>query len=256
VSLPRLAALATTLLGLAAVATGCAIGQDDELAPKPTRTITATPSQSLAPAPATVPVGQGKVSPADVVWAQGSELHVGRQQVDLRSVDVDALVVVRGGVFVLADGELWFTDLSRLRGTGQTDVVRLRVSEDADRIVVTDTRSGQPLDQAYDTRTGRAIRGQVDTLTPQQVRAGPGRYRVHTGPGGTSVVEVASGHAVSVAGLPRRMEVGGWTGDAAFFGLAGAGAKRTVVGCDLVRHRCSTEGTVTGSGPVVFGTGR
>jgi hypothetical protein len=256
VSRSRLAALATTVVALAVLCTGCAIGQDDELAPKPARTVTATPTQTLAPAPASVPVGHGEVAPGDAVWAQGSELHVGPRAVDLGAVDVDALVVVRGGVFVLADGELWFTDLERLRGTAQTDVVRLRVSEDADHIVVTDTRSGRALDQAYDTRTGKAIRRHVGTLSPQQLRSGPGRYRVRSEPDGTSVVETATGRTVDVAGLPRRLEVGVWTGDSAFLGLSGIGSRRAVVACDLARRRCSTQGPVSGSAPVVFGTGR
>ena len=46
--------------------------------------------------------GTGDVSPADVVWAQGSVLHVGRRTVDLRRSRIDAFVVVPGGVFVLA----------------------------------------------------------------------------------------------------------------------------------------------------------
>lgn len=250
----RLLPLLAALVGLQLVA-GCDVGTDDELAPAPTRTVTATPSQSLAPAPATVPVGDGDVSPGDVVWAQGSMLHVGRRQVDLAPVEVQAFVVVHGGVFALADGELWFTDLTRLRGTGQTEVTRLRISADADRLSVTDTRSGRPLEQAYDTRTGKALRGRVATRTPGQLRAGPGRFEVRTGANGTTVVESATGRQVAVAGLPPTLEVGGWTGDAAFYGLAGTGAKRTVVGCDLVQRRCTTEGDVSGTDPVVFGTG-
>ena len=61
---------------LVVLAGGCATGTDDEMAPPPTRTITATPSQSVAPAPATIPVGHGDVSPDDIVWAQDSTLHV------------------------------------------------------------------------------------------------------------------------------------------------------------------------------------
>jgi len=245
----------TGLAALCLLATGCTPGTDDELAPAPTRTITATPSQSVAPAPATVPVGKGAVSPSDVVWAQGSVLHVGQRQVDLGAVDVDALAVVPGGVFVLAGGELWFTDLRRLRGTAQTQVTQLRVSRGADRLAVTDTRSGRPLVQGYDTRTGRAVRGAVHTLTPQQLRAGPGRFEVRTGATGTSVIESATRRRVPVAGLPAAFELGGWTGASAFYGLSGSGATRAVIACDVVRHRCTRQGAATGSGPVVFGTG-
>ena len=214
---------------------GCASGTDDELAPQPTRTITATPSQSLAPAPASVPVGKGDVSPDDSVWAQGSVLHVGRRQVDLEPFEVEALVVVEGGVFVLSGGEVWFTDLSRLRGTGQTQVTGLRTSADARFLEVVDTRSGQPATQAYDTVTGKAIRADVDTLTPAErgrdVDARP-------------------------AGLPRVFDVGAWTSDTTFYGVGGVGAARRIVACDLDTDRCSPVAAVTGSEPLVFPTGR
>ena len=245
------------MAGAVLLAGGCTTGTDDELAPPPTRTVTATPSQSLAPAPATIPVGQGDVSPTDVVWAQGGVLHVDRRQVDLSPTDVEAFVVVPGGVFVLSGGELWFTDLARIRGTGQTDVTRVRTSADADRLEVVDTRSGHPAAQGYDTRTGRAVRGAVETQTPAERRHGPGRFEVRTGAGPTSVVDVQTGRPVRVAGLPQSFELGGWAGDSHFYGVAGtSGGTRSVVTCDLVRHRCTPTGRVTGSDPVVFGTGK
>jgi hypothetical protein len=241
--------------GLVVLASGCDVGTDDELAPSPTRTITATPSQSVAPAPATIPVGDGDVSPADVVWGQGSVLHVGRQRVDLAPIAVEALVTVQGGVFVLAEAELWFTDLKRVRGTGQTSVTGVRISADAELLAVIDTRSGHPLEQGYDTRTGKAVRGKVDTRTPQQLRQGPGRFEVRAGAGGTSVIETGTGREVRVAGLPPTFRVGGWSGDSVFYGIATRGTDRSVVSCDLVRHRCTGQGAVQGSAPVVFPTG-
>ena len=156
------------------VTTGCEIGTDDEMAPAPTKTITATPSQSVAPAPATIPVGQGKVSPTDSVWADGGVLHVGRKQVDLSPIEIEAFVVVPGGVFLLSQGELWFTDLTKVKGTGQTDVTGVRTNADGTVLEVVDMRSGEPLSQGYDTATGRAIRGQVATLTPEEMRDGTG----------------------------------------------------------------------------------
>ena len=69
-------------------------------------------------------------------------LHVGDRQVDLAPVEVDAFVVVHGGVFVLGGGELWFTDLARLRGTAQTEVTDVQVTAAADRLEVVDERSG------------------------------------------------------------------------------------------------------------------
>ena len=226
---------ALLVAAMAVLVGGCASGTDDELAPPPTRTVTATPSQSLAPAPATVPVGRGAVSPSDVVWTQGSVLHVGRRQVDLAPIDVEALVVVRGGVFVLSGGELWFTDLRRVRGTGQTDVTGLRTSADARFLQVVDTRSGQPATQAYDTETGRATREDVDTVTPAERGRGAG---------------------VQLRGLPRVFKVGAWTSDSEFYGVGGVGAGRRIVACDLVADRCSRVVAVTGSEPLVFPTGR
>jgi hypothetical protein len=251
----RRAALAC--VALASLLAGCTIGgPDDETAPPPTRTVTASPSASLPPAPATIPVGHGDVGPSDTVWAQGSVLHVGRRAVDLSPTDVGAMVVVPGGVFVLAEGELWFTDLTRIRGTGQTDVTGVTVSEDADRLVVVDTRAGKPLAQGYDTATGRAVRGDVDTLPPAEVVNGPGRFRVQNSSRSARVVDSA-GRTLQVAGLPEVLEVGAWTSDSTFLGLAGPeGGERSVVRCDLTKRRCATAGRAQGTDRVVFGTGR
>ncbi|MET0837194.1 MAG: hypothetical protein ABWY19_00320 [Marmoricola sp.] len=235
---------------------GCAVGTDDELAPPPTRTVTATPSQSLAPAPASVPVGEGDVSPTDVVWTEGSVLHVGRRQVDLSPIDVEALVVVDGGVFALTGGELWFTDLRRVRGTAQTAVTGLRTTADARYLEVVDTRSGQPATQAYDAETGKAVRQDVDTVPPAERRQGPGRYHVRTGGGPARVVDTDSGRQVRLAGLPSVFEVGMWTGETEFYGVGGSGTDRRMVSCDLVAHRCTPVVAVTGTEPLVFPTGR
>lgn len=266
--------LATTLL----LAGGCATGTDDELAPKPTRTITSSPSQSLAPAPATVPVGSGAVSPADVVWGQGTVLHVGRRAVDLAPVEIDAFVVVRGGVFVLGGGELWFTDLHRLRGTAQTRVTDVRVTASADRIEVVDDRAGHPLTQAYDTRTGTAVSGRIaartkadrlgspvgvrlgDRLTLGEPgtglpgRQGPGRYGVATTRAGAPMPFDAQGPSrVPLSGLPARFELAGWSGPEVFYGLDLTGGRvRAVVSCDLEQSRCTRVAPVQGSDPVVL----
>jgi hypothetical protein len=243
---------------LVVLAGGCATGTDDELAPPPTKTVTATPSQSVAPAPATVPVGQGDVSPSDVVWAQHGVLHVGGDQADLAPVDIDAFVVVRGGVFVLAEGELWFTDLARLRGTGQTEVTGVQVNGDASLLNVVDTRGGTEETQGYDTRTGKAVRGEVHTLTPEQKRRGPGRFVVTTSAAGVpSVVEAATGDRVQLEGAPQHFRLGGWAGDSVFFGVgtAATGGPRHIVRCDAAAGTCRLLDRV-GPGPVVFGSGR
>ena len=48
---------------LVTLTSGCELGQDDEIAPPPKRTVTASPSPSTAPAPSKVPVGEGRVGP-------------------------------------------------------------------------------------------------------------------------------------------------------------------------------------------------
>jgi hypothetical protein len=240
------------MVALVAVAGGCSSGTDDELAPPPTRTVTASPSQTVAPAIAAVPVGHGKVSPADLVWAQDGVLHVGARQVDLSPVDIQAFVVVTGGVFVLSAGQLWFTDLQRLRGTGQTQVTGLRTNEDASRLVVTDTRAGRPLDQGYDTGTGLAVRGAIETLTPQQRRTGPGRFVLRAG----TFVEAATGSPVPLP-VPAGFRPGGWIGDSVVYGVGQAnGPSAQVYRCDLVARTCRGMGTTRPHSPVVFGTGK
>ncbi len=151
------AVLATLLLSaLLLLATGCQLGTDDEMEP-PTRTVTASPSPEVTAVPATVPVGRGVVSASDVVWAQGSRLHVGNRSVDLSPVAIDAFVSVPGGVYVLQQGELWYTDLTRLKGTGVTGVTDLGVTADGSRVLVTVATSGAGSAYAFDTATGRAV---------------------------------------------------------------------------------------------------
>ena len=110
------------------------------------------------------------------VWAQGGVLHVGRQQVDLSPIEIEAFVVVPGGVFLLSPAASCGSPTSPgCRGTGQTDVTGVRTNADGTVLVVVDTRSGRPMSQGYDTATGRAIRGPVDTLTPERDAGRPGR---------------------------------------------------------------------------------
>jgi hypothetical protein len=221
---------------LVVLTSGCEIGQDDEMAPAPRRTITATPSPEQA-IPTTVPVGKGKVSPTDVVWAQGNMLHVGKVSVDLSPVGIDAFVVVPGGVFVLYSGELWFTDLSRLRGTGLTGVTGLGVTADATRILVTEAKNGDAEDHAYDNRTGKAVSSEgVRPVTAGERLQGPDRSRVV---------------------VPKGFTLAGWAGARRFYGVAGKGAHPSaVVSCDLRTRACIRVGRIQGQDPVVFGTGR
>ncbi len=200
---------------------------------QPSETITAAPSAAPTAPPATVPVGEGPVSPDDVVWAQGSVLHVGRRTVDLAPTTIESFVVVPGGVFVLASGELWLTDLTRLRGTGLTDVTALGVTADASRLLVTGAGSAY----AYDTGSGRAVspRG-LEPLSAQQRLDGPSRAGVTT---------------------PAGFEVAGWAGQTTFYGPVIAGGRPTaVVSCNLESRTCARLGATDGTDPVVFGTGK
>ena len=165
-------------------------------------------------------------------------------------------MVVQGGVFVLADGELWFTDLERVRGTGQTGVTQVRLSADARQLAVMDTRSGHPLEQGYDTRTGRALRGQVRPGRLTRCAPDPGATRstpVRVAPRSSTPALV---DRVPMTGLPSTFVLGAWSGDSVFYGVAGSGGHRSVVGCDVARDRCAVKGAISGPDPVLFGTGQ
>jgi hypothetical protein len=227
--------LAGILAALVVLTTGCTAGEDDEMAPPPRRTVTASPSPQEA-APASVPIGEGKVSQTDVVWAQGTVLHIGKQTVDLAPARVDAFVVVPGGVYVLNSGELWFTDLSRLRGTGLTDVTGLGVTADASRILVSVRKAGVEAEHSYDTATGRTVSSEgVTPVTARQRLEGPDR---------SGVV------------VPQGFRLAGWAGASRFYGTVRQGDRpAAVVSCRLATRTCTRLGAIQGQEPVVFGTG-
>jgi hypothetical protein len=229
---------------LVALTTGCEVGQDDERAAPPRRTITASPSPDVTVAPTAVPVGEGKVAPDDVVWAQGSVLHVGRRSIDLSPVGIDAFVVVRGGVFVLSSGELWFTDLTRLRGTGLTGVTGLGVTADARAILVSAEQGGAATAYGFDTRTGQSVDSEdVDVAPAAELLGDPG------------TVDLADGRWTGF--VPKAFDPVGRVRTSTVYGFAlRRGRPTAVVGCDTGTHRCARLGVVAGSVPVVFGTGR
>jgi len=214
---------------------GCQLGEDDEMV-QPTRTVTASPSPDTMLGPPRVPVGRGAVSSADVVWAQGTALHVGRRNVDLSPVGPEALLVVPGGVFVVNSGELWFTDLSRLRGTGLTRVTALGVTADATRILVTAEMSGAAATYAYDVASGRVVSSEgLTPVTAEERLRGPDRSGV---------------------GVPKGFVLAGWAGPTTFYGTAGDGGRPSaVVSCDVATRACTTLGGIEGDEPVVFGNG-
>ncbi|MET0839137.1 MAG: hypothetical protein ABWY19_10175 [Marmoricola sp.] len=226
------AVLLPVVLGLGA---GCEIGQDDEMA-RPTRTVTASPTPKAVAAPAQIPVGDGAVSADDVVWGDGPDLHVERRSVDLSPATVDQLVRVPGGVYVLSGDELWFTDLQRLRGTGLTAVTRIALSEDGERLLVTDTAAGREAVHAYDVRTGK----RVDTSrTPS--------------PSPSPTLRQPGSSVTAFKGYPADFALAGWAGDSTFYGVAGKGDKPTsVVSCRVTTRTCAVLGSITGPDPVVF----
>ena len=235
--------------GLAALATllassGCEMGQDEELTPKPRRTVTRTPSPEPAPVPSSVPVGQGDVSPGDVVWAQGNVLHVGKRAVDLATVGVDAFVVVPGGVYVLFSGEVWFTDLTKLRGTRLTGVTGLGATADRSRVVVSRRDGDGTGVHAYDTRSGEVVDGADVQAASAQELLGDVR--------GVEVTRKRFRGAV-----PQVFEPVGRAGRSRVYGLAGgASAPTAVTSCELTRRTCTRLGAVDPADPVVFGSGK
>jgi hypothetical protein len=231
----RTALLAILSPALLLLVSGCEPGQDDEMVP-PTRTVTASPSPDVTAVPDTVPTGRGVVAPDVVVWASGNTLHVGRRSVDLAPVGLDGFVAVPGGVYVVRDGRLWFTDLTRLKDTGITGVTRLGATADASRILVDVATPGAGATYAFDAVTGSAV--SPDGLTPVTAAE---RLR---GPDRRGVV------------VPLGFRLAGWAGPRTFYGTAGAAGRPTsVVGCDLRTRSCDRVGTAAGTDPVVFGTG-
>lgn len=239
------------VLALAVVAGGCERGQDDELAPRPTRTVTVTPSPTVRP-PDEVPVGQAAFA-GRVVWAQGSDLHVGDRTLDLAPVRVDRLVTTPRGVYVLARGELWSVDLRRAEGAGLPRVERVGLSRDGESLLV--DLVGDRERRAYDVTTGRLRPGRAPApITRALQQAGPGEYAVTTAPDGSPEVTAADGSAVEVADLPDRLEPEVWPTPSRVAGLATAtDGTESVVTCTLDgAARCTTLGEVVPGEPVRF----
>ena len=141
---------------------GCSSTPDDETA-RPTMTTTVT--QAPEPRPTPIAPVSDPPSTTAVAWAQGSRLHVGDTEADLRPMSVDAFAVTRGGVFVLSRGRLWLTDLVEVHDTGYRRIRSLTVSPDGRYLGFVDLPSfaREPRSVAvatvYDTETGRPVLG-------------------------------------------------------------------------------------------------
>lgn len=277
-----------TLLALVAcsvlVATGCQRAPDDEMAPPPRRTVTVTPSARPVPVPTTIPVGNGDVDPRDVVWVQGSVLHVGKDSWDLAPRRVSSFVVAQGGVYFLDGAALWFTDLQRVRDTGISGGEDLAASYDGRGIRVAVTpRGGRTVRHGYSTTTGQEVpveqvapasRTQLlgtptqITLRPERsdvrsrqrvpARLGPGMYGVLDQEGDPLVgFRTRSRQRVPLTGVVGDgFELVRWTGPTRFYGLALAGGRpQAVVGCDLGAGSCTTSGPVADGSSLLFASG-
>ena len=273
------AAILVTLL--VTLTSACELSQDDEMAPPPKRTVTRSPAPKP---PASVPVGQGAISPEAVVWAQDSTLHFGTRQVDLSPLNIDSFVVVKGGVFFLSRDELWFTDLSRARGTGLMGVTRLSTTPDAGSLrVEVGAGSGPAKVLAYDLGTGKSmpedlavpatdadLRGPRKKLVlrsttsdgatseaPVEIRMSPdGRYGVVGGDGGGLVViDATTQKRLVLKGVVGTgFKLVRWQNRIAFFGVAlgSEGKPLAMMNCNLTRLSCTKFGDIVPGRSLVF----
>jgi hypothetical protein len=274
------------LVGALLAVSGCTSGPDDEMT-QPTRTVTASPAPQTTAVPGSVPTGHGSVSSSDIVWAQDNTLHVDARPVDLAPLSIEAFVVVEGGVFFVDKGELWFTDLSRVRGTGITGVTRLSATTNGSAITVeTSTAAGARSVHAYsmadgssvppaqappatvEDRLGRATqvvlrpeRSDVTPATPAApgpARLGPGPYGVLGGDGEPLVAfDAATRERIPLKGVVGNgFELVRWTTGYTFYGLARDNGKPlAALGCNLRTGACTTWGKVVAGRSLVFESG-
>jgi hypothetical protein len=260
------------------LATGCTVGSEDANEPRPTPTpATATP----LPAPRTLPVGTADVATDDVVWAQGSVLHVGLKSVDVSPLNIDSLVVVPGGVFFLDRRELWMTDLTRVRPTRVTGVTQLATTLDGGVLrVVSDDGTGGTTTHAWNTRTGAAVPpGSVHTATAADLQGRPARVLLQphrgdsnpvaslVGTGGYGVAgdethrlvayDTSSSEEMPLTLVPGDgFELVRWTSGTSFYGLALSGGRPlATVGCSIESGTCTTWGKVAQGRSLVFESG-
>jgi len=256
---------------LVMITSGCELSQDDEMAPRPTKTITKSAKPDTAtttPVPKTLPVGQGKITPQAVAWAQESTLHYGTRQVDVSPLRIDSFVVVAGGVFFLSRRELWFTDLSRVRGTGFAGVTRVSTTADAGALRV-DLGTGSGGGYAYDLSSGKSVSadevvpatdedlrgtaeqvalrpaGSGEAAAPVEARRGPGNFGIVGGDGERlAVFDARTSKRVPLTGvLGNGFQLVRWQGGVAFFGVAlEDGNPLAIVSCNLSSRSCTNFG--------------
>lgn len=183
---------------------GCARGTDDELQPRPTPTVTVTadPVQEL---PERLDLASDLDFTEEVVWAAGTDLHVGGRTVGLAPLQPEELVVLPTGILVRTGTEVWFTAGRQAQGLPLPPVTSLGVSRDGSQVVLGLGDRDEPV--AYDL-VGRLV-------DPRAVAPRRDEQRVVAGPGDLPV--------------PAGLEVRGWLSGTSPYGLRG----RTVLACDL-----------------------
>lgn len=280
---PRVLGAVVTAALLAVVGAGCSVGTaDDETTPAPRRTVVVTPSQQASPQPAvptSVPPAHGGVGPGDVVWVQGSVLHVGSDAWDLAPRSVDSFVVVRGGVYFIDGGGLWFTDTVTVKDTGVVGATGLSTDAAGTGLLV----AGAGRTRAFDVRTGARVAPRtVEAATIEQrlgrpvtIRLRPersdltsgGPVTARLGPGTYGVVDSESEPAAAFVAATRQtvplrgasgsgFELVRWTGPSTFYGLVlRQDRPYAVLGCDVAAGSCRTWGRVDGAGSLLFGSG-
>lgn len=183
---------------------GCAGGTDDELQPRPTPTVTVTadPVQQL---PEQLDLASDLDFTEEVVWASGTDLHVGGRTVGLAPLQPEELVVLPTGILVRTGTDVWFTAGRQAQGLPLPPVTSLGLSDDGSQVVLALADRDEPA--AYDLE-GRLVA--QDAVAPRR-----DERRVVTGPGDAPV--------------PAALEVRGWLSATRPYGVLG----RAVVDCDV-----------------------
>lgn len=201
---------------LVASLTACTTATDDELEPvqTPTVTVTKDPVQAL---PEQLGLSSDVDFDGEVVWADGSQLHVGERTIDVAPLVPEDVVVLDQGLVVLADSRVWFVAGRSGQGLPLPLTSSLGLSADGSQLVLDVEDRDEPV--AYDTSGTRVAEGSVAALrSPRRTTRGPGEYAVLAGGAGVRVVD-AVGSMVPVQRLPDDLSVRGWTGPRTFFGV-------------------------------------
>lgn len=247
--LPALVAASVVLLA------GCDAGTDDELQPRPTETVTVTGEPEPTTVPERLPFGDAAPE-QDVIWAEGTSLRREGSVLDLGTITPETILVVPGGLLVLASGEVWFTAGQEAVGQAFAEVTSLGLSEDGTQVLVQPADRDQPVGYAI---SDGALVEEEDTgpaRSADRVRQGPGDFQVAREGRADARVLTRAGTPQTVRGLPPDFRVSGWVDEATPYGL-GAGNRsgtQRVHRCELATAEpsCRVVGPPTGATDPVF----